>query len=179
MLTKKLLKDSLIDMLEKESIHKISIRELCEQAGINRSTFYKYYGNQYELLEDMENELLEHIWGVDTENILIQPEMNVERIASLLSYFESCYQLVRLLVNNNVDPAFPEKVISLPEIKALATQRLGEGYSAQQLDYLATFLINGSFHMIRQWINKEERESPMDIAALLFDMITRICGKAE
>lgn len=178
MLTKKLLKDSLVNMLEKESIHKISIRELCEQAGINRSTFYKYYGNQYELLEDMENELLEHIWGEDKTS-LAQRVLDVEHIASLLSYFESCYQLVRLLVNNNVDPAFPEKVISLPEIKALATQRLGDGYSAQQLDYLATFLINGSFHMIRQWINKEERESPMDIAALLFDMITRICGKAE
>ena len=179
MLTKKLLKDSLISKLEKESIHKISIRDLCEHAEINRSTFYKYYGNQYELLEDMENEFLQHIWGEDKANILIQPVMNVERITSLLSYFESCYQLVRLLINNNVDPSFPEKIINLPEIKALATQRLGDGYRAEQLAYLSTFIINGSFHMIREWINKEEREPPMDIAVLLFDMITRICGKIE
>lgn len=179
MLTKKLLKDSLVTMLETQSIHKISIRELCEHAEINRSTFYKYYGNQYELLEDMENELLRHIWGEDKEHLLIQPVMTVERITSLLSYFETCCQLVRLLVNNNVDPAFPEQIISLPEVKALATQRLGDGYSPEQLDYLSTFLINGSFHMIREWINKEDREPPAVIAGLLFDMIARICGKAE
>lgn len=177
-LTKKMLKDSLISMLEKESIHKISIRELCEHAEINRSTFYKYYGNQYELLEDMENELLQHIWGEDKAKTLIQPEMTVERTTSLLSYFESCYQLVRLLVNNNVDPSFPEKIINLPEIKALATQRLGDGYQPEQLNYLSTFLINGSFHMIREWINKELRESPADMALLLSDMIARICGKS-
>lgn len=179
MLTKKLLKDSLVTLLEQESIHKISIRALCERAGINRSTFYKYYGNQYELLKDMENELLTHIWGDTLADMSTNPEMTVEQITALLTYFESCYQLVRLLVNNNVDPDFPEKVLNLPEIRALATQNLGNGYTTAQLNYLSVFLINGSFHMIREWINKENRESPRDLAMLLHGMIARICGQAS
>ena len=35
----------------------ITIRELCERAGINRSTFYKYYGNQFDLLNEMEKDI--------------------------------------------------------------------------------------------------------------------------
>jgi AcrR family transcriptional regulator len=52
---KKLLKDSLIRLLQQGSIHRISVREICDRAGINRTTFYKYYGSQYDLLGDMEN----------------------------------------------------------------------------------------------------------------------------
>jgi AcrR family transcriptional regulator len=62
-LTKKMLQDSLIWLLPNKSIHKISVREICDNAEINRSTFYKYYGSQYDLLKDMENEVLLQIDG--------------------------------------------------------------------------------------------------------------------
>ena len=57
-LTKQLLKDSLCGLLEQKSIHEISVRTLCENADINRSTFYKYYGSLYDLLKEMEDDFL-------------------------------------------------------------------------------------------------------------------------
>ena len=42
-MTKRIIKDTFIEMLEKKNIQKIYVRELCETADINRSTFYKYY----------------------------------------------------------------------------------------------------------------------------------------
>ena len=61
MLSKRLLKESLIRQLKEESIYKISVRELCEQAGINRTTFYKYYGSPFDLLKDIEDDLLRSV----------------------------------------------------------------------------------------------------------------------
>lgn len=55
-MTKRMLKDSLLELLEHQDIQKISIRALCELADINRSTFYKYYASQYDLLKDMEKQ---------------------------------------------------------------------------------------------------------------------------
>ena len=55
-LSKRLIKESLTRLLQTESIHKVSIRTLCEEAGVNRSTFYKYYGSQYDVLEELEAE---------------------------------------------------------------------------------------------------------------------------
>lgn len=40
-------------LLEKESVQKITIRRICEDAGINRSTFYAHYLDLYDLLEKM------------------------------------------------------------------------------------------------------------------------------
>ena len=51
-MTKRLLKDALTEMLRKEDIYHVSIRELCERADVNRTTFYKYYGNQFDLLAE-------------------------------------------------------------------------------------------------------------------------------
>ncbi len=60
-LSKQLLRNALISLLEEKSINKISVREICETAEINRTTFYKYYGSQYDLLEDIENILLDEL----------------------------------------------------------------------------------------------------------------------
>ena len=49
-LSKKLLENALINLLKQKSLYKISIRELCEVASINRSTFYKYFSSQFDLL---------------------------------------------------------------------------------------------------------------------------------
>ena len=42
-MTKKIIKDTFIEMLEKKNIQKIYVRELCESVFIYRCTFYKYY----------------------------------------------------------------------------------------------------------------------------------------
>ena len=44
-LTKRLLRESLIKLLGKQTIYDITVSQLCEDAEINRSTFYKYYNN--------------------------------------------------------------------------------------------------------------------------------------
>ncbi len=46
-MTKRMLKDALIELLKKKDIYHVSIRELCEAADVNRTTFYKYYGSQF------------------------------------------------------------------------------------------------------------------------------------
>lgn len=70
-MTKRIIKDVFIEMLEKKSIQKIYVRELCVKADINRSTFYKYYESQYDLLAEIENDLLIEIEEKckDTDNI--------------------------------------------------------------------------------------------------------------
>ena len=46
------LQQALILLLDNESFDQLTISEICQKAAVNRSTFYHYYDNQYELLED-------------------------------------------------------------------------------------------------------------------------------
>ena len=57
--TKELIKDTFLDLYEKNTIDKVSVRKICEFTGINRSTFYSYYTDIYNLLEEIENEKCE------------------------------------------------------------------------------------------------------------------------
>ena len=58
--TKMVLKDSFISLLEKKDISQITVKEICENADINRATFYSHYTDVYDLLKKIESELLEN-----------------------------------------------------------------------------------------------------------------------
>ena len=72
-LSKLLFKNALMDLLkEKGSVAKISVRELCDRAELNRSTFYAHYNEPNDLLTEIENEILqsteEHLRKIGEEN---------------------------------------------------------------------------------------------------------------
>ena len=49
-MTRRMLKEALTEMLRETDIYHVSIRELCQRADINRTTFYKYYRDKYDYL---------------------------------------------------------------------------------------------------------------------------------
>ncbi|MCD8373072.1 MAG: TetR/AcrR family transcriptional regulator [Clostridia bacterium] len=56
-LTKKLLKESLLNLLKEKDLDSITVTELCAGAQINRTTFYRYYKFPADVLTEMEREL--------------------------------------------------------------------------------------------------------------------------
>ncbi|MCM1060529.1 MAG: TetR/AcrR family transcriptional regulator [Eubacterium sp.] len=156
MLTKKLLKNALIEMLRSDSLYHISIRELCERAGINRSTFYKYYGSQFDLLAEMEQDLLDDI----NLSLIKENTQNPGILSDILRYIEKNLDLVRLLLNSSVDPEFAGRLFAMPQIQKMIKQMLGSELSAAEYEYTSNFNIYGAYKMVLIWINKEERESP-------------------
>ena len=50
--TAQLMNQALISLLEKKDIEFITVTEITNKAGVNRSTFYLHYENIYELLEE-------------------------------------------------------------------------------------------------------------------------------
>lgn len=83
MLTKQLLQTAFLKLLKVKPIHAISIRELCLEAGINRTTFYYHYGSQYDLLEDISQCFLDSIARCLKDAERISPELQTERILRL------------------------------------------------------------------------------------------------
>ena len=59
--TKMVIKESFINLLEKKDLSRITVKEICEDADINRATFYSHYTDVYDLLRKIENELLENV----------------------------------------------------------------------------------------------------------------------
>lgn len=163
MLTKRLLKDALIELLKEKDIYHISIRELCEKADVNRSTFYKHYVSQFDLLTDMENDMLDFIAKTIRHN-----ESEPEKIfATACNYLEENIEFARLIINNNVDPAFAQKLFAMDSVKTNVFKRFSGSKTDAELEYIYNFLTYGAFRMVYVWLNKENRESPEEFAKLV------------
>ena len=66
--TKMVLKESFIKLLSEKSVNKITIKEICDLADINRTTFYAHYTDQYDLLRKLQDELMSEIISYLTQH---------------------------------------------------------------------------------------------------------------
>lgn len=162
-LSKTMLKNALIELLQQKGIEKITIYELCDEAQINRTTFYKYYGSQYDLLNDIENECLVEL----EKRFAPNEEQNVATLKNALEYFMSEKVKFKVLFNSAMDKEFLEKLFSLSAFLKLFEVNKPYSYTQKQEKHLRIFAFQGGFAIIREWLNEEEPDAPEEIANLI------------
>ncbi|MBQ8176763.1 MAG: TetR/AcrR family transcriptional regulator [Oscillospiraceae bacterium] len=59
--TKRSIYDAFISLREKKPLEKLTVKELCEAADINKSTFYVYYRDVYDLSDKIEDEIVTEV----------------------------------------------------------------------------------------------------------------------
>lgn len=105
--TKKLLRDSLFVLLKNKSINEITITELTEVADINRATFYFYYTDIFDMLDQIQNEAYEMFETVlqGTEEHINSPESFSKYIENILTFCKENPSIARFVItreyNNN------------------------------------------------------------------------------
>lgn len=62
-LTKRLLREGLLELLRDKPVEHITVKELCELAELNRSTFYAYYNDVPALYQEMGASWPRHCWS--------------------------------------------------------------------------------------------------------------------
>ncbi|MBO7179586.1 MAG: TetR/AcrR family transcriptional regulator C-terminal domain-containing protein [Clostridia bacterium] len=105
--TKKLLRDSLFTLLQEKSINEITVTELTEVADINRATFYFYYTDIFDMLDQIQNDAYEIFEGVlqGAEDCSSSPEAFAKYIENILVFCKANPAIARFVItreyNNN------------------------------------------------------------------------------
>ena len=150
-LSKLLLKNAFMDLLEeKGSANKISVRELCERAELNRSTFYAHYNEPKDLLKEIESELLD------------ATEKHLERIGK-----ENDKQFRTLLIDS-VDPEFRSRFMQQSIIQFIINLQIELPKELEQ--YIFSYILNGSTGIILQWMRSDYSVDENAIVGLLFSI---------
>ena len=166
-LSKILLKNALMDLLsEKGSVTKISVRELCERADLNRSTFYAHYSEPKELLEEVEAELLdatrEHLQKIGAEN-----DIGAHRyLLSFLIYIKENDKPFRTLLIDAGDTEFRSKFMQQSIIQFV--ENLNISFPKDQEQYIYSYILNGSTGVIIQWMRSDYSIDENALVDLLF-----------
>lgn len=164
--TKRKLSKSLISLLTSKSITEIDVSELCEKAGINRTTFYKHYASLYHLLDEL---IVQFFKRIETLFLsLSSGENTTSKVAYLLKYLKQNREFVTIIMNNNSFSSISERLIQLNFICNLINTNIQyrkNDYVNE--DYYVDFIISGWIAAIRRWVNENCNLDVNTLARLL------------
>lgn len=168
-LSKLLLKNALMDLLdEKGSIDKISVKELCNTAGLNRSTFYAHYNEPSDLLAELKNDLLksekEYLEKIGSENDLGANKY----ILSLLEFIKQNNNTIRTLLINSNNYDFQSKLME--EVINILISNIDISLAPEIENYVYSYILNGSNSIITNWIKSDYTLPKERICKLLFQI---------
>ncbi len=171
--TKMVLKESFIKLLEKKDISQITIKEICEDADINRATFYTHYTDQYDLMRKIENELIENVGTYLADYTQNKTDINlVQMVEKIFDYIKENAQLCKLLLSERGDLNFQKRVMMLIYDKNVNDLTNGSGISKDDADYIYSFTITGCLGVIQKWFNEGMKKSPRVMSELLVSLTT-------
>ncbi|MGN0307804.1 MAG: TetR/AcrR family transcriptional regulator, partial [Lachnospiraceae bacterium] len=145
-LTKRLLRESLLQLMEKKQIQHITVVELCEAAGINRSTFYHHYGCPAELLKEIEISVIDELKLTYETEAAGKNWSPSKRIEALCTYFQEHRKLAKLLFRDSAtDSDFANLLFQAARIQGTFDRILSHERNPDRRKLIITFLTNGTY----------------------------------
>lgn len=154
--TQSMLKQALLSFLKEKPINKITVKEVCERAELNRATFYAHYSDCFALLESIEEDLLEAF----QQSLKLVDSFDVTAlIEAIYTMIEQQQEACRVLIFQNVCPNVLRRMISLAHDESVAYWRRNLRHITEsELEMLYTHLSNGLMHVVVEGYEKYSRE---------------------
>ena len=170
-MTKLLIKNALLELLEHKELSNISITAICETADVHRSTFYKYYSTTADLLREIEQDYLDRIpvppQTVDHQN----QESVLEANTNFFDYVKNNGKSFRILFGRSEDNGFASRMV---EFICSVHLPVGEQEDEQASRFVRLYIANGTVGMLREWINADFPVSSRKIAEMMYFLSKRV-----
>ncbi len=143
---------SMLKLLQEKSIDKITVKDICEMCEINRNTFYYYYSDIYQVLEEL--------LRTETEKSLKEKQENhsfyedcLKKYHLILEYKKAVYHLYNsknrdliLKYLYDITENYMEKYV-LKEVE-------GKKLSAEDIQFIVDFYSNSMIGSILRWMQR-------------------------
>jgi AcrR family transcriptional regulator len=172
--TKMVLKESLLYLMKTSPINKITVTDICTQADVNRGTFYLHYYDPYDLLEQIEKELLDEIM-VAVDKLTKKNANSSSILKEMFEIIVKNKKLCQVILSDNGHKQFLTDIIDLTREKVITEwQNTYKDFSARDLDNLYTYTSNGTIGLILRWINGGMADTPSKLSAFV-DRVSKDC----
>ncbi len=165
--TKKGLRNALFELIKQKDINDISVTELTQKAEINRSTFYFYYKDIYDMMEQIQDEIYTAI-----DNELIQTDLKFNKLSDytayiqrFLEYSKANCEICKFVIMNDCQNKLAKKILDAL-LKNVPDSKLGYEPTDSRY-YLTTFAINAIQGTIIEWLNDGMQVPAEEMAAFL------------
>ena len=146
-----------IELLQEKERKNISISLICENAGVNRSTFYAYFIDLYDLETSIKEKLLAKFCEVYNDKIKMRGEFS---------------DFIKLFYHIKDNKALYKAYFKFGEGFTVNDMRydIGEAtkyFNNEFIDYHIEFFYNGLNAVIKKWLEGDCKESPEEIENII------------
>ena len=167
--TKKIIKESLLELLQNKKIHQITVTDICKNANINRGTFYTHYKDAYDLLESMEDELFNQMLEYIEETPI--DDYKDVLLLKALELIKENKDLFKILFCQQMDSDIMDRIVLLAnkaEIdKLISSAKVDDVF----LEYFIKYNVGGVFSVVQTWLENDLNESPMEIVNIINNIV--------
>ncbi len=159
--TKKAIRNAFIELRAKKPLEKITVKELCALACINKSTFYSHYEDVYALSDAMEKETVESIIRSIShlkEYTLDSPD---EFTRELCLAFMSQTSLIKIVFSGKEQNHLGNRLDS--ELKKLIFKKYPELEHDMEKNILLSYSIQGAYHA---YLNNPDADMEVFVATI-------------
>lgn len=173
---------ALITLLEKKDFEYISIKEICEVAGVNRSTFYLHYENTADLLKETTQYITDSFltyFSVDTKSIAYKYNncelkdlvfITPQYLIPYLTYIKENQKVFKTAIKHLGTMDF-QKVYD--KMFKFIFNPVLERFSFPERDrvYVLKFYLTGITAIVMEWLKNDCEESIDDISRIIIQCV--------
>ena len=166
--TKKAIRNSFAELLSEKDINDITIKDISDTADINRKTFYNYYGGIYQVIDEIENEIVSAfdavISDVDYKRDMQNPYVIFSKLTAVINNDIDFYGHL-MKMNNNAK--LVTKIISTLKAKVRVSVSSQLEIDEQTLDLMLDYTISGMISVYKNWFNSGRKQSIEELSKII------------
>lgn len=110
--TRRAIREAFWSLYQEKPVSQITVREISERAGYNRSTFYQYYKDVYDVLEQIETHVLRRMKEyTDFIRTQAQEMPLTDVVSTFIGHQKQEVHYLRGLLGEHGDRAFEQKLV--------------------------------------------------------------------
>lgn len=167
--TKNLISLALYTIMLKKDYQDISVKEICQRAGVSRMSFYRYYDKKDDIFVDYCDERFEEFYNdAINKKVSSLKEFTLEMFRFIKKYSRQ----LKVLRTANKEFLLLDQ---LNNYSRYVISNLHSDYLKEQKNnpLFAYFMAGGLFNVLMKWIDNDLKQSPEDINDMLYSIVNK------
>ena len=176
--------EALIELLGEKSLEYITVKEICEKAGVNRSTFYLHYETIADLLGESIEYLDRRFFSYFKENSrdfvpqiqnMMPEELNFVNAHFLVPYLNFVKDNRKVFQAALAYPEVMQAEDRYIKLYKYIVNPVMDKYGVPQDKrmYYNTFFLNGMIAVIKEWIRQDCKDSTKEVSDIIESLVVR------
>lgn len=153
------IKEAFLTLLEEKPINKITVKELCEKADINRATFYTHFSDCFDLLEKIEGDILAEF---ERSLSLVEKYDVTVLVSAICDIIDGNKRVLKLIAFEGASSSLIPKMIAAARESSISYWGKLLKASEEELEMLYIHLSNGLTRVVAEGYEKFGRETLID-----------------